>query len=62
MYLLQVNRRIQARVAVRLQFEAEQRAVEAARRQEEESFEAIQQEFGMDAGAIRETLQLWQVR
>lgn len=49
------------RVALREQWEAEQRAIEAARRAEEESFEAIKEEFGMDAGQIREVLALWQV-
>ncbi len=58
----QVNQRVQDRMMERLQLEAEQRAIMSARRREEESFQAIQQEFGMETGEIREVLALWQVR
>lgn len=60
--VLQLARRVGVRVAARLRWEAQERAVQEARRQEEESFEAIKQEFGMEAGEIREVLALWQVR
>ncbi len=59
---MQVNQRIAVRTTERMQWEAEQSAIRDARRQEEESFDAIKQEFGMDGGEIREVLTLWQVR
>lgn len=58
---VQVSQRVAVRVAARERWEAQQAELDAERRREEESFEAIQAEFGMGAGEIRDVLELWRV-
>jgi hypothetical protein len=67
---LQLDRRVASRTHVRLAAEAEARAEEereaaaaealaTARRTEQESYDAVKLEFGMDGGEVREVLAMW---
>ena len=55
-----VKERVAARLAERRAAEAQAAAAFAAARQREETFEAVQREFRVDACEIRRVLGLWQ--
>ena len=58
----EIRKEREAREVEEARVAEERAAVEAAARAEQESFEAIKKEFGMDGAQIREVLRLWRDR